>query len=92
MSQNFQLSLLYRFIARMSTSAIDLGFTFNEYEGELLHSAAIYDQWTFLTQLLDAGVHGTVNSRDNRGLTPLHTAACHGSENCVRILLQREGK
>lgn len=72
----------------MPRTNADIGLIFN-YEGELLHGAAIYDQESLLNDLLNAGGSGSVNSRDNQGRTPLHTAASHGSVKCVKILLQR---
>lgn len=75
----------------MPRTNADIGLIFN-YEGELLHGAAIYDQESLLNDLLNAGGSGSVNSRDNQGRTPLHTAASHGSVKCVKILLQRGGK
>jgi len=68
-------------------SASDLGMA--EENGELLLMAAVYDQVDFMNDLLMAEVHGSVDSTDRYGLTPLHHAACHGSHNCVRLLLQR---
>lgn len=72
-------------------TARDLGLVFNPdgYEGEILHSVAIYDQSDFLQELLDSGVQGCVKSTDNFGRTALHTAASHGSTNCVKLLLKR---
>ena len=68
-----------------------LGVVYN-FEGELLHCAAIYDQDQFLNDLLTTGENGTVDSVDKFGRTPLHTAAFHGSIKCVKILLQKGGK
>ena len=68
-----------------------LGVVYN-YEGELLHGAAIYDQDQFLNDLLTTGENGTVDSVDKFGRTPLHTAAFHGSIKCVKVLLQKGGK
>lgn len=70
-------------------TASELGMA--EENGELLCMAAMYDQVDFMNDLLNAGVHGTVHSRDRYGLTPLHHAACHGSYQCVELLLQKEG-
>ena len=61
------------------------------FQGELLHQAAIYDQRDLLKSLLQAGVHGDANSTDPRGLTPLHTAALHDSEQCLKELLDWKG-
>ncbi|XP_065057929.1 leucine-rich repeat serine/threonine-protein kinase 1-like isoform X2 [Rhopilema esculentum] len=61
-----------------------------EDEAELLSIAAIYDQIDILNDLLNAEVHGSVDSRDQWGLTPLHHAARNGSHKCVELLLQRE--
>lgn len=61
------------------------------FTGELLHQAAIYDQCDLLRSLLEAGVHGEANSRDPRGLTPLHTAALHDSVECLAELLEWNG-
>ena len=62
-----------------------------EDEAELLSIAAIYDQIDILNDLLNAEVHGSVDSRDKWGLTPLHHAARNGSHKCLELLLQREG-
>ena len=62
------------------------------YQGELLHQAAIYDQTDLLKSLLEAGAQGDVNSRDPRGLTPLHTAALHNSVLCLEELLKWNGE
>ena len=70
-------------------TAAELGMA--EENGELLLMAAMYDQVDFMSELLMAEVHGTVNSRDRYGLTPLHHAACHGSYRCVELLLRNEG-
>ena len=59
--------------------------------GDLLHQAAIYDRRELLKSLLQAGVHGDANSLDARGLTPLHTAALHNSNNCLAELLEWKG-
>lgn len=71
--------------------AAALGMVFN-YEGELIHQAAIYDQHQFMVDLLSAGGNGTIKSRDPDGRTPLHTAASHGSVECVKALLKRGGE
>ena len=63
-----------------------------EENGELLLMAAMYDQVDFMNELLMAEVHGTVDSIDKFGLTPLHHAACHGSHRCVELLLQKGGQ
>ena len=73
-----------------SNDALTLGLVFN-YEGELLHQAAIYDQHQLITDLLNVGGSGTVKSVDPEGRTPLHTAASHGSVRCVKALLERGG-
>ena len=70
-------------------TASELGMA--EENGELLLMAAMYDQVDFLDELLNAGVHGTVYTRDRFGMTPLHHAAHYGSHRCVEILLQKEG-
>lgn len=59
--------------------------------GDLLHQAAIFDQRDLLKSLLEAGAHGNANSPDARGLTPLHTAALHDSDNCLAELLVWKG-
>lgn len=61
------------------------------FTGELLHQAAIYDRRDLLRSLLEAGFHGEANSRDPRGLTPLHTAALHDSVECLAELLEWNG-
>ena len=69
--------------------AYELGMA--EDKAELLILAASHNQVDFLRELLDAGVHGTVASTDQWGLTPLHHAAYHGHDESVKLLLSREG-
>lgn len=61
------------------------------YEGELLHQVSIYDQDSVLAQLLKVKGNGDANSKDQRGRTPVHTAAQHGSEKCLKLLLDSGG-
>lgn len=61
------------------------------YEGELIHQAAIYDQVDFLLNVLSIPGTGDANSRDQRGRSPVHTAAQHGSEKCLKLLLENGG-
>lgn len=67
-----------------------LGLDFT-YEGDILHQAAIHDQHKLLVDLLNTGGSGTVKSVDPKGRTPLHTAASHGSVECVKVLLKMGG-
>ena len=62
------------------------------FEGELIHQSAIYDQaHQLLQQLLTDRKNGDANSKDEKGRTPVHTAAQHGSERNLRLLLESGG-
>lgn len=56
----------------------------------VLHWAAQYGRNTIIQELLSHGSHGLdIDSRDNKGCTPLMEAAIFGKENTVSCLLER---
>ncbi|XP_028415469.1 leucine-rich repeat serine/threonine-protein kinase 1-like isoform X2 [Dendronephthya gigantea] len=61
------------------------------HEGEMLHQASIHDVDDLLLSLLTSKGNGDANSRDNYGRSAVHTAAQHGSEKCLKILLDYGG-
>eukprot|EP00794_Sanderia_malayensis_P000449 gene449-1090_t len=61
-----------------------------EDELSLIISAIYFNQVDAVRELLNAGVHGSVESVDSDGLTPLHHAVRYGQSQCVELLLQMD--
>ena len=63
----------------------------DEYPGQLLQQAALYNNKDFLTSLLQGEERQYINSPDRCGRTPLYTAVSNHSLDCTKALLEHKG-